>query len=307
MRTQERIRAVILIILSGWFVGCAPEEEALDIAEPAQQIADVMASIDESGGSAGSLAFGQMKVSHERMYARLAGDESLVDRVLAKVLPSANASLCSSPSLFSSCSSNLITRDFGGCSIGFSGITISGNVTLTWDDALVNNTCLMASSGHSVTRDPNFIISGRRGATLTVSKSGSVGQRVTYNGGSVFTFTNDGIRRVFSGALGATFDYTTSTTGSGLTVTGSARNGRVLSSTGGAALRVLNNNTGVSCNYVPASVTWTDTCNCAVSGSWAGSCSDGRSPSLRINSCGKGTFSNGTENVDVSFDRCYSI
>ncbi len=281
--------------------GCGKSDENTDIEEAGQQLGDVMASIDESGGSSGSLA--QLEWDSRKVFARHAPGDLVDSGWLDAFLPRAHAATCYGSSTFSSCSSNAITRTFGGCTIG--SATFSGTVELTWSDASVDNTCQMAASGHSVTRVPNFTVTGRRGATLSVSKTGSVGQRIT-RGASAgsFTFSNDGIRRVFTGAGGATlFDYTTSTT-SDITVTGASRASRVLN---GGTLRVANNLNGVSCDLSPSSVSWTSSCNCPSSGSWSGSCSDGNSFSISITGCGSANLTLGEESSSVLFDRCHAI
>jgi hypothetical protein len=102
----------------------------------------------------------------------------------------ANATSCRLANTFGTCTNNVITRTFGDCTVG--GATFSGTVTLTFDDAASNSTCQMTTAGHSITRVPAFTVTGRRGATLTVSKTGTVGQKITKGSGSTFTFTNDG-------------------------------------------------------------------------------------------------------------------
>jgi hypothetical protein len=118
----------------------------------------------------------------------------------------------------------------------------------------------------------------------------------------VFTYSNDGISRVFT--LGATtlFNQTTTTT-SPVTITGGARANRVMS---GGNIRVTNNLTSVTCNYVPTSVTWaaSGSCNCPETGSWAGSCSNGKSTTLSITGCGTANYTEGSETTAVTFDRC---
>lgn len=109
-------------------------------SETAQQVGDAMASIDESGGSNGGFAFHGEIIGAERTFARL----GLTDHTSKKqaaysvVLPEAKAASCATGSTFSSCSNNVITRTFNGCSIGTA--TLDGTVTLTWAASAVNNT-----------------------------------------------------------------------------------------------------------------------------------------------------------------------
>lgn len=270
-----------------------------------------MASIDESSGGSATGSYAVMDLqSTDRMFARLIpnsaadhifdGFQSLYDGLL----PSATAAACGLTS-FGSCASNVITRTFGGCTIG--SATLDGSVTLTWSDLAVNSTCQMTASSHSISRSPNFTITGRRGGTLTVSKTGTNGQVITRGSSAAdYTFTNDGIKRAIVYQGSTLFDFTTETTAP-LTVTGASRNGRVLTSSGGAGLKVTNNLTSVVCTYVPTSVTWSNACTCAVSGSWASTCSDGKSSNLDISGCGTATFTMGSETESVTFDRCYSL
>ncbi len=279
---------------------CAEDEDgsATDISESGQQIGDAMASVDEAGGSSGSLAILE---STRRVYARLSPGDLRDSWIQSSLFPNAFAASCSGASTFGSCTSNVITRTLGSCTVGLA--TFNGTVTLTFVDAASDSTCQMTSSGHSVTRVPSFTVTGRRGATLTVSKTGTSGQVITKGSGSSFTFTNDGIRRVFTKDGSTLFDFTTQTT-SGITVTGTSRASRTMS---GGNLRVTNNLTSVTCDYVPTGVTWVSTCNCPTSGSWSGSCSDGKTTSLAITGCGAGTLTVGSDTEAFTFDRCYGI
>lgn len=310
---MKNLNKLTLTVVTLSLLACAKNEDkkSTDIQETAQQIGDVMASIDESSGSSsGSLISFVDQRSTEKMFARLL-PQSPVNKFAAYehisqiLLPNAQAAACSVTNTFSSCSSNVVTRTFGGCSIG--SATLDGTVSLTWSDSAVDTTCAIAANGHSITRVPNFTITGRRGGTLTVSKTGSIGQRITRDSAGSYTFTNDGIKRVIAYQGTTLFDFTTETVGSGLTVTGVSRGGRTLSASGGAGLKVTNNSSGVVCTYTPSNVTWSSSCSCATSGSWSSTCSDGKSSSLTITGCGTGSFSMGSESESLTFDRCYSI
>jgi hypothetical protein len=295
MRTSSFGYILVGVLLLG-VVGCGTDNE-----EVGQQIGDVMASVDESGGTTGSLAYWE---GAKKTFERLAPAEVHDTLLESWFSPTAYAATCSSANTFGSCTSNVITRTFGDCTIG--GATFSGTVTLTWSSGA--SSCAMTATTQNVIRVPAFTVTGRRGATLTVSKSGTVGQRLTWSSGSgsskVFAFSNDGIRRVFTNARGTTMlDYTTQTT-SDITVTGTSRTSRVMS---GGSLRVTNNSSSVTCDYVPTDVTWVSTCNCPTSGSWAGSCSDGKTTTLTLTGCGTGTLAVGSSSSAMTFDRCYSI
>jgi hypothetical protein len=291
-----------LVLAASFLYACSPVETGeatTDIEETAQQVGDVMASVDESGGSSGAYGWNQFK-TEEKMFAHA------VPRAFRKtfadyLLPDAQATLCIASSTYSSCTNNVITHDFNGCTIGTA--TLTGTVTLTWTDAANDNTCAITANGHSITREPNFTLTGRRGATLTVTHP-ATGQVITRTAPGVFSFANDGIRRVISYNGNTLFDFTTSTPSGALTITGLNRNGRVLTSSGGAVLRVTNNLSGVMCDYTPSNVTWQNTCTCAKSGTWSANCSDGRASTLSLTGCGTATFTMGTEVQDVTFDRC---
>lgn len=280
------------VLLGGCSTGTS-----VDIEETAQQVGDIMASIDESGGTNGVLGGREAEVLNRRV------PETLFAKTASYLLPLAHATSCASASTFGACSSNVITRTFGDCTIG--GAVFSGTVTLTWGAPATS--CVMTGSGATVTRNPGFVVTGRRGATLTVSKTGTLGQRMTWASGTgtnkVFNFSNDGIRRVFTANGSTLFDFTTATT-SDITVTGTLRSNRVVN---GGNLRVTNNLSSVTCDYVPSSVTWSSTCNCAVSGSWTGTCSDGKASDVSITGCGAATFTMGSESQMFTFDRCYGI
>jgi hypothetical protein len=301
MLVMKYINPQVVIVLAIATVaiaaGSSCANNSADIEEVGQQIGDIMASIDESGGSSGG-TLGQLDNGSARTFARLAPSELRGDWVDAYLLPRAYAATCLTGSSFSGCSSGVITRTFNSCTIGTA--TFSGSVTLTFSSAA----CTMNSVNDTVTRVPAFTVTGRRGATLTVSKTGSIGQRVTRTSASALSFSNDGIRRVFTDASGsATFDFTTQTT-SAIGISGTSRADRVLS---GGTLRVTNNLTGTTCDFSPTNVSWSSTCNCATSGSWSGSCSDGKTGKLTITGCGTATLVIGEESQAVTFDRCYGI
>lgn len=238
--------------------------------ENAQQIGEVMASIDEAGGATGSLAIASIG-SH----ASCAGYG------------------------FGSCTANTVTRIFNGCAIGLS--TLNGTVGLTWTGSSAN--CTLGAAGDSIQRAPNFTMSGPRGGTLAVTKTGALGQTLTWTGGSgaskTFDFTSDGInRRITHG--GTTYYDVTTQTMSAITVSGANRSGRVMS---GGTLRLKNNVTAVTCDVSPSNVTWEIGCNCATSGNWSGNCG-GQTFAVEITGCGTGTLTVGTSSQSVAFDRC---
>ena len=292
--------AVVLVILAA--MSCGPIQSPAgsgtnaDFTEGAQQIGDTMASVDESGGSTGN--YGLIEGAR-RTFARLA-PATLTDRMFNELIgiPSAEAATCSTASTFSACTGGVIVRNFGGCTIG--AATFTGTATFTYSNAA---TCQIPAVNDFVTRVPAFTVTGLRNATLTVSKPGAVGQKITRLtlAPATFSFTNDGIERKFTVGSTTLFDFTTATA-SAITISSSARSGRVIS---GGSLQVVNNLTGVTCTYVPAGVTWGATCNCASAGSWTATCTDGKTSSVNITGCGTANFTLGTQTGSMTFDRCY--
>ena len=301
---------LLTFVLALFFSSCVKVEEttSADIQETAQQVGDVMASIDEAGRRSGSLAYNQKLIKEKSLnsFARYA-PLSLSENIMSKLfLLKANATACADTG-FATCNTttDTIVRSFAGCTVG--SAVFSGDVTLTWGSggATHADCSLGSTAGAYITRVPNFTVTGRRSAVLSVTKTGSVGQRITWSLGTgankVFAFSNDGIRRSFVSGTTTLFDQTTATSGD-ITVTGTDRTNRVMNN---GSLNVTNNLTSVVCNYVPTNVTWaSSTCNCPTSGSWSGSCSDGKSTTLVITGCGTATYTEGETTESVSFDRC---
>jgi hypothetical protein len=298
---MKSLLACLFLILS--MSACSKKSDNTDLFfsdEIAQNAGDMMAGIDESGGSSGTLAYqGEFK-NAERILAQNSKDDLRWQNLISILVPKAQAVSCYAYG-FSACSSNSITRTFNNCSMGLS--TISGSVFVGWDGSSAN--CTLGTTNDTITRIPSFVITGPSGGTFNVSKTSVYAQRMTWVSGTgsskVFSYYNDGIRRWVKTAGGATvYDYTTTTT-SNISVTGTTRSNRVIN---GGTLRVTNNISGVTCDITPTNLAWSTGCTCASSGSWSGSCSDGTSVNLSIGSCGTGTLSLGTSSMGVTFDRC---
>jgi hypothetical protein len=299
-----RVGFVLLLSLGPW--GCGKGSgTSQDISELGQQVGDLMAGVDESGGTSGSLAL--LDLESSRLFARRAPEElspTLLEKLGQGFLPEAFAGVCSTSASFGSCTASGIggtsarTRNLSGCTVGTR--SFSGTITLSYSTA----DCSLTNVGDHVTREPAFTMTGRRGATLTVSKTGTLGQRLVRlsdSGGTrTFSLSNDGIRRVFTSSGGTLFDFTTTIT-SAVTVTGGSRAGRVMT---GGVVQVLDNKTGVSCDFVPTAVTWVAGCNCPTSGSWAANCSDGSSRGVTLTGCGTATYTSGSDSEEMTFDRC---
>ncbi len=285
------------ITLSGC-KGTSENKNTVSIQEnAAHQIGDVMASVDEVGGSGGAYS---MALSEQKNFVRLA-PEHFKSNWSSFLLPRAEAASCFLTNTWGSCSQNEIVRDFADCNIG--GAVFSGTVTLSFADGTLDNTCTVDSDGDSISRVPDFAISSSQGAVYAVTKTGTIGQRITRTSAGIFAFSNDGIRRTVTYQGSALADFTTTTT-TDLVVTGAQRNGRILN---GGTIHVVNNLTSASCDFSPAAVAWNSSCNCPVSGSWSATCSDGKSGDIEITACGEGTFTLGESSESVVFDRCLSL
>ncbi|MCM2278489.1 MAG: hypothetical protein NDJ89_10485 [Oligoflexia bacterium] len=290
--------ACLPLIAAALAISCGKKNDSAntpDADEVGQQVGDTMASIDESGGSSdGSIA--ALEREGNRVFARVAPAE-LRRPWMDFLIPNAYGALCKT-TIFNCTSPGVLTKDFAGCTIGLS--TITGSVTVTKS----NSDCVAPlSAGDTVTRVPAFTITGPHGGTYTVSKTGTIGQRVT-KGASSFTFSNDGINRTFVTGAGTTlFNFTTKTTAD-LTFTGTSRLNRTLVS---GTISVTDNIKNVTCAFTPSNVTWTDACNCPMSGSWSGSCGDDATASISLTGCGTATVTVGSESKSVTFDRCYSL
>ena len=318
---------VFALAVSAWLVsGCGLMNRGTTIqssetAEASQEVGDVMASIDESGGSTGSISY---RVQDEAAVLFARADRHRPNAEIRSILntigkpvesafnwfPNAEAFSCLNSVTYGGCSGgDQRTRSFSGCTFG--SLVLNGTITDRWN---ISNNCHLSSIGDTITRVPSYTVTRTNGDILTVSKTGTVGQRITWSGGSVgisqnFKFSNDGIKRSIASGATTLYDFTTTTT-SDLQFTGSDRsansgtNVRIMS---GGTLHVYNSLTTVDCSFSPNAVAWNSSCTCAVSGTWSGSCSNGKTHTLQITGCGTGTLTvSGSSNFSVVFDRCSS-
>ncbi len=280
------LRMVVAILLVGSLTACG---RGLDEQEEyAQAVGDVMSSLDESSGATGGgFSFLEMR---EPRYFKESG---------FSLIPEAAAASCLTTA-FSGCSSGLKTRSFGSCTLGLGRTTLSGNVTLAFTDS----GCSMATVGASVTRTADFMVTGRRGATLTVSSPGG-GQTVTRTSGG-FNYSVGGMKRVLRQSSGDTIADIETRTLSAITLTGATRANRVIT---GGQLEIKNLTKGTTLVLSPNNVAWSSTCNCAVSGSFSGSTSGDQEEgfTLTITGCGTATVEAGGSSEEVTFDRCSGV
>lgn len=299
MKLNQAILLISLFFIStGILISCGIGTSSSSLNsddELGQQVGDSLSSIDEMGGSGGSFS---NYILNPKFIEKHFGTQ---DRLLDYLIPPVFAATCRESASFSSCSNNQITRTFDECTIG--SATFNGEIVLSFDDAATDDTCRMTTNGHSISRNPDFSITGRFGGTFTVNKTGTVGQQITKTAQG-FEFTNDGIRRRFTNAEDeVVFDFTTQTTAA-IGITGANRANRVLD---GGTLRVTNNKTDVTCDLTPENVTYESGCNCAVSGEWTGTCSNDDEVSIEITGCGTASLTKGASSRSVEFDRCYSV
>ena len=296
--------SIVWILATAFLFSCNNDNNAAsdENNEAAQQIGDTMAAMDETGGSNGEIAFQE---SDQRIFERLSPKDVQLPFWKRFISNEAYAVSCLNASTFGACDDNVIIHTFDDCTLLLA--RFDGTVSLTWGQT--SNDCQLQVEGDTITREPEYTVTGLRGAELSVSKTGSVGQRLEWTDGDgndkVFKFTNDGIRRKFTTPAGATLlDFTTKTD-EAITITGTKRSNRVVN---GGKLKVTNNKTDISCQYTPVDVSWSLTCNCATSGAWTATCSDGTEASLDITGCGTAelTIDNGTPK-DIEFDRCIGI
>ena len=264
-----------------------------DTEEVANSTGDVMSSFDEAG-QGGSFAY--LMPLRRTDYS----SPTFLQRVSNAVIPSAEASGACVLETFSACSNGDRNKMFDDCTFGAS--SLSGSVDL----AFSQSDCSLMNVGDSVTRTANFTLTGASAASLTVSAP---------NGGQTITKTADGwsysvggMERIGKDSKGTTqFDIST-TTLSDISVTGNRRDGRVMT---GGQLQVKHNLAGYTAVLTPNNITWNATCNCAVSGSFAGTVTNeaGKSESFTVDitGCGKATVTTQSKTKDVTLDRCAGI
>lgn len=298
-------KTTLLLILSTLFIySCkkADTDESYSIDstnETAQQVGDAMASMDESGGSTSGAVASLEIQSYQKAFARLsAGEKSKAENVFKTLFPTAEAAACNTVA-FSSCSSSQKIRTVTGCTTAGGG-SMDGNITLTFSGSGAAS-CTIPGASDSVSRSPNYSITGLRGATFSVNAT-STGHTLTRVNSTDFNFTNAGIRRTFVTPKGTTLLDVTSATGSAISVVGTSRNNRTMS---GGTLVITNNLTSVVCTLVPSAVQWTSACNCPTAGSWAGTCTDSSTFQVAFGStCGETTVTKDSVATTVTMDRC---
>jgi hypothetical protein len=268
-------------------------------AEIAQMAGDVIASVDESSGQVGgSFAYRLNSGATDRYFARWS------DRPLELLLPSAWADPCHLIPF--SYEHPVATRTFEDCTRGRA--VLNGSVSLTYSES--DDDFKLEEAGDSLIRNPEFVLTGRRGGELTVSGAEG-GQKLTLSaiaedGAKTFAWATLGMRRTLVRDGETIFDLGTATT-EDIIVTGTSRNDRVMN---GGSLVITDEVSGAVTTLVHENVTWTPDCTCASSGSLSGSkVLDGTSSDYSIEITGCGTANVTTDGVveSVEFDRCSSV
>lgn len=305
---QSKFQALMLFFLaamSSFFLSCGPSQavmlgQANEPLELGNQLGDVMASIDEAGKGSSTIAF--LKPSVDR-YQKSSAQQVALEKAFKLLIPEAQAVTCGITQ-FGACSSNTMVRNFNGCTIG--AYTLTGTVTMAWTGGA---NCSLSSANQAIRITPNYSVNGNN-LTLTSINTGTYGVTMTLATSATtktWNYTNDGIRRTLS-YNGTTLLELNTRTNSALTVTGSTRGNRTLTSSA-SALEIINNTTGNSCSFQANSLSWgASNCNCATTGSWSGSCSNLGNVTMTMTGCGVATVNytdNGTiEQQTISLDRC---
>jgi hypothetical protein len=162
----------------------------------------------------------------------------------------------------------------------------------------------MAATSAYVTRTADFTLVGPRGGTIAVTAPNG-GQKVTRTA-TGFTYSVGGMKRVATGAGGATlFDVETKTL-SDITITGATRATRNVN---GGELEVKHLRRGYTIVLAPENLQWSGTCNCPVSGKLTGTVTDGGTGTvtLEMTGCGTATLTTPNDSENITFERCGSI
>ncbi len=300
---NKTLLLVLMAAVCNLILGCGASEqvsfgEANTALEVANQLGDVMATIDEAGR-------GTTAIAHFAPTFNNSSSKNVsVDNLMFALFPQAQAATCNTAE-FSTCSANSVLRNFNSCTIG--GYVLTGSVGMTWTGG---TNCTMSAAGQAIRIAPNYTIASNN-MSLSATKTGTYGSILTWATGSgttrVFSYVNDGINRSLNSNGTVLLSLNTRTV-TPLTITGNTRGNRVLSS-GAGALEIVNATSGETCTFQPVSVAWgTANCNCATQGHWTGTCTSLGNFTMTITGCGIADLTyteNGVvQTPTVSLDRC---
>lgn len=287
--------------LTSWFLplagaallaGCRGGEGLEHREEIAHAAGDLMASFDEAV-QGGGLAL-------RPTLRRPALERKPLHDYLGELLVGTAWGASCSAVRFPACAQGTLVKDFGGCTLG--SATYSGEVRLTFSSP----DCTLAGSGASVTHEPNYSITGKTGATFSVSAAGG-GQRIT-RAADGFVYSMPGIRRWSTSAGGKTLTDVSSRTLADITVSGANRANRVMN---GGRLELENTVAGYTVTLVPENLAWTSGCNCAasgrLSGAVVGAAGKGKAVTVELTGCGTANLTVDGETSAVELDRCAAV
>lgn len=222
---------------------------------------------------------------------------------------------CTFTAARSTCSGNVSTITWGGCSIGTA--TMTGGWTETWSAGFCANGASPGAltNGTSVTRtsasDVLTFASGAKITTSTTAHSAYDGTSIpgtgvtVSNAGGTRTIVINGIHKIMTGPLGRSwFDH--SITSTGLTVTGTRAGGnRVVSGTS----TLFHNLAQYKAAHTFNNVTWgSSSCCYPTSGSISSTLSGSRTGSISLafsTTCGQATFTDADSSAStVTLTQC---
>lgn len=300
---KKTLLLVLMAAVCNLIFSCGPSEqisfgEANTALEVANQLGDVMATIDEAGR--GTIAIAYFAPSFDKSSSKNAA----VDNLMFALFPQAQAATCNTVE-FSTCSANSVLRNFNSCAIG--GYTLTGSVAMSWTGG---SNCTLSATSQAIRITPNYSVAANN-MSLSSIKTGTYGSILTWVSGSgttrVFSYDNDGTNRTLSSNGSVLLSLNTRTV-TPISVTGNTRGNRILSS-GANALEIVNVTSPETCTFQPSSVSWAAAnCNCATVGQWLGSCSVMGTFTMTITGCGTAniayTENSVAKNQTVSLDRC---
>lgn len=226
-----------------------------------------------------------------------APERGAFDRLLDLLVPPAHAASCvlAKPT---ACTGGVITRDFAGCKS--LGLTLTGDIELRYSQP----DCTFGAEGDSITRSPDFTMTGVLGRSYSVSSSPEGGQKVTKTAKG-FTFSTPGVERIGKDKSGAeVFHFKAKTTED--LVVGLNLNNLVISS---GTLEIDESVQGYGAVLAVESLTWEANCNCPVAGTLSGTITDAasntRSTAITFAGCGTGSVAVNGQAKALEFASCW--
>ena len=284
--------------------GCAKKEQISGDSEIDSQEAAAESAIVAIGGAADD-----QEGSSFAAYRTEKADKWNAIAVLLAPSAQAAGGVCRR-AIFEGCSNGVKSIEYDSCSVGFSGYTITGNVTLTFS----NSTCSLSAAGDSVLRTNRATITGPRGASIQNSSADRVsgvdgssiggGTRLSRTA-SGWTIDVLGQHKIATGRAGRQlFDVSVKTVAP-LQITGSlARSNRLVSS---GQVDVHHNLAKFKASFVPTNLQYSNSCCHPVSGTlgvtYSGSING--SGTVTFNGCGSATLAraNGSSST-ISLSHC---